>query len=267
VTDINFEISANRNDAGEAKGTDVSMKEELGLDVDNDSTWQKISVVLADDLSGDYFTFDVFESLGFRSRGNASEFLVDEIYVQLSSPLERYVVVEPPSDVATLDTLTVSVGTLVPEFSPDVTAYTLEAPAGTTTVSVEAIATDENATVTGTGDVDVSSGSGQATVTVTAEDGETTLSYVIDIMRDATGISDDLLSSYKVYPNPASDQIFLEFGDTEVAVIELVNLLGQRVYSERVESQRMVIPVSELHEGLYIIRFDGVPVRKITINR
>ncbi len=265
VTDINFEISANRNDAGEAKGTDVSMKDKLGLDVGNDSTWQKISVALANDFSGDFFTFDVFESLGFRSRGNASEFLVDEIYVQLTSPLERYV--DPPSTDATLSDLTVSVGTLDPVFSSEVTAYTLLAPVGTTVVTVSATATDTSATVAGTGDVDLSSGAAVATVTVTAEDGETTMNYTIDITRDATGIADDPYKFVRVYPVPARDLLYVEPADMEVSMVELVNLLGQTVRSQRADSQLIVFDLNDLNEGLYIVRFDGKPVRKVTINR
>ncbi|MGW8316209.1 MAG: hypothetical protein ACWGNV_11450, partial [Bacteroidales bacterium] len=82
ANDINFELSANRNDAGESKGTDISMKDQLGLDVENDSTWQMIMVDLALPVDGENFTFDIFESFSFRSRGNASDFLIDEMHVE-----------------------------------------------------------------------------------------------------------------------------------------------------------------------------------------
>ncbi|MGW8316644.1 MAG: T9SS type A sorting domain-containing protein, partial [Bacteroidales bacterium] len=265
VTDINFELSANRNEAGEAKGTDISMKDELGLDVDNDSTWQMIMVDLSEPVGGDNFNFNIFESMGFRSRGNASEFIIDEMYVKLTSPLERYA--EPLSTVSTLDTLIVSVGTLDPVFSPDVTAYTMEADPGTTTVTVEATATDGNATVTGTGDVDVSSGSAQVTVTVTAEDGVSSTDYVVDITVSNTGIVEGSLNGIAVYPNPASEMIHINAGDNEVQLIELVNLLGQTVRSIIVDAKEVVMNVSDLHEGVYIVSFDGVPVKKILINR
>jgi hypothetical protein len=265
TTDINFELSANRNEAGEAKGSDISMKDELGLDVDNDSTWQMITVDLSEPVDGDNFNFNIFESLGFRSRGNASEFIIDEMYVKLTSPLDRYA--EPLSTVSSLDTLTVSVGTLDPLFSSDVTAYSLEADPGTTMVTVEATATDENATVTGAGDVDVSSGSAQVTVTVTAEDGETTTDYVIDITVSTTGIEEGIFNDVSVYPNPATNLVHINTGETEVHLIELVNLLGQTVLSTNADAQEVVMNVGDLHEGVYIVRFDGVPVSKILINR
>lgn len=82
---------------------------------------------------------------------------------------------------ASLSDLSVDAGPLDPEFMPGTTAYTCGVPYGTTSVTVSATPTDPNATVTGTGDVDVSSGTAQVTVTVTAEDGTTTMDYVIDI--------------------------------------------------------------------------------------
>lgn len=81
---------------------------------------------------------------------------------------------------ATLSGITLSSGTLSPEFDPGVTSYTAEVPVGTSTVTVSAFANNQFATIEGDGEVDVSSGSGTATITVTAEDGSTTEVYTID---------------------------------------------------------------------------------------
>ncbi|MDA3834152.1 MAG: cadherin-like beta sandwich domain-containing protein, partial [Spirochaetales bacterium] len=74
---------------------------------------------------------------------------------------------------ATLASLTVDVGDLLPAFDPDIMNYSVVIPEGTTTVNVSAVPNDEKSTVEGTGDVDVSSGSGSASVVVTAENGAT----------------------------------------------------------------------------------------------
>jgi hypothetical protein len=74
---------------------------------------------------------------------------------------------------ATLASLTVDVGELIPAFDPDVTSYSVLIPPGTTTVHVSAVQNDENSTVEGTGAVDVSSGSGSAAIVVTATNGST----------------------------------------------------------------------------------------------
>jgi hypothetical protein len=74
---------------------------------------------------------------------------------------------------ATLASLTVDVGDLLPEFDPDIMNYSVVIPEGTTTVNVSAVPNDENSTVEGGGAVDVSSGSGSASIVVTAENGAT----------------------------------------------------------------------------------------------
>ena len=262
TVDINFEFNANRNNAGEAKGTDVSMKDTYGLDVNNDSTWQKIMINLADPVEGDNFSYDIFEGFGFRSRENASEFIVDEMHVLISSPLARYL-----SDVATLDTLVVSTGSLDPGFTSETLTYDLVAPAGTDSVTVTATATDSNATVEGTGTYDVASGDTTVTITVTAEDGKTKLQYKVNITRDATYVEDELLPGIKVYPNPAASTLVVELGDNEVKDVDLVNLLGQTVISKRVQSNRVLFNVGDLSNGIYVVSLDGIPHAKIVVQK
>jgi len=70
---------------------------------------------------------------------------------------------------ATLSSLTVSAGTLIPAFNPEVTTYSVIIPNGVTTINVSAVANNAKSTVEGTGPVDVTSGSGSATIVVTAE--------------------------------------------------------------------------------------------------
>ena len=95
-----------------------------------------------------------------------------------------------PSSDASLSALTVDVGTLTPDFSPDTEAYTVSVPSGTTSVTVSATATHPNASVSGDGAVDVSSGSGTATIVVTAEDGVTTRTYTVDITVESVVTAD-----------------------------------------------------------------------------
>ncbi|HQJ85745.1 MAG: Cadherin-like beta sandwich domain protein [Bacteroidetes bacterium ADurb.Bin123] len=72
---------------------------------------------------------------------------------------------------ATLSSLSVDAGELIPEFDPAVTSYSVLIPPGVTTINVSAVPNDDKSIVEGVGAVDVSLGSGQATVLVTAENG------------------------------------------------------------------------------------------------
>jgi len=134
------------------------------------------------------------------------------------------------SDDATLSGISLSSGTLSPEFDPGVNAYTAEVPVGTTSVTVSAFANNAFASVEGDGDIDVSSGSGTATITVTAEDGSTTETYTITFSvaksNDATlsnlAVSAGILSPF-FDAGTFAYSVVLPAGTTSVTVTAVAN--------------------------------------------
>jgi len=104
---------------------------------------------------------------------------------------------------ATLSSLTVDVGSLIPAFDPDIRSYSVIVPEGTTTVNVSAVPNDEKSTVEGTGAVDVSSGSGSASIVVTAENGST-ITYNIGF---STPEEFTLMHSYTFEDGTAADVV------------------------------------------------------------
>ncbi len=101
------------------------------------------------------------------SRGDAGFFKFD-----------RFTLTEV-SNLATLDSVTLSSGILDIRFNPATTTYTASIPEGVTTVIPTVIPSIEGVTVTGTGSVDLSSGTGTSTIVVTALDGITQKTYTI----------------------------------------------------------------------------------------
>ena len=114
-------------------------------------------------------------------------------------------VVEPPSTDATLSTLTLSAGTLVPVFASNIDTYTASVANGVTDITVTPTTADTGASVTVSGAV-VTSGSASneialavgdtpITIVVTAEDGTTMETYTVDITRAEPPSTDATLSS------------------------------------------------------------------------
>ncbi|UCH14081.1 MAG: T9SS type A sorting domain-containing protein [Bacteroidales bacterium] len=103
--------------------------------------------------------------------------LLAEINRLLTDPYT--VCTDYPADDATLASLDVDAGELMPAFDPAVTEYKVTVPQGTASVNISAVANDAGATVADTGDVDVSGGMVTAPVTVTAADGYNTMVYNI----------------------------------------------------------------------------------------
>lgn len=87
---------------------------------------------------------------------------------------------------------------------------------------------------------------------VTAEDGISTENWTVNVsVARAVGIGDQNVESIRIYPNPASEFIFIELrGDTH---IRMHDLLGKLHYSADHLNGDQRINVSEFKEGIYII--------------
>lgn len=126
---------------------------------------------------------------------------------------------ESKSSNADLKTLTISKGTLSPEFSSDKTNYTVMLEKDVTSLNITANAKDDKATVNGTGEISVKPGNNEITIKVTAEDG-TVKKYVIKAMVDE---SPDVFLNYNgkqlgVVKNTDSIQIPATFEQTMVSL-------------------------------------------------
>ena len=96
---------------------------------------------------------------------------------------------------ATLDSITVSEGTLTPAFNKNTLNYTVNVENDVTSIEVSATATDSNATVTGTGTKQLNTGDNTVTIKVTSESG-TENTYTINVIRAKS--SNNYLSDLKV---------------------------------------------------------------------
>ena len=82
------------------------------------------------------------------------------------------------------------------------------------------------------------------------------------------GVEENAASTINVYPNPAKDVLTVKAGN--ISSVSIYSLLGQRVYSEDVNSDEAVINMSDLDAGMYVVRVvaDGTEmVKKISVIR
>ncbi|MCC3376334.1 cadherin-like beta sandwich domain-containing protein [Cohnella sp. REN36] len=87
-----------------------------------------------------------------------------------------------PSDVATLRDLTID-GSTVPDFAPETYAYTVDVPNATTSVTTTGAPAGDGATVAVSGGASLSVGDNLVHVTVTAQDGVSTQTYTVHVVR------------------------------------------------------------------------------------
>jgi type IX secretion system substrate protein/carboxypeptidase family protein len=90
---------------------------------------------------------------------------------------------------------------------------------------------------------------------------------IADIAKNTFGISENLEKAIHVYPNPASGllNILVPFADGDV---QIVDLLGKTVYSEKLTAEKMQINTENFETGIYIIKINsayGIVNKKLMI--
>jgi hypothetical protein len=61
----------------------------------------------------------------------------------------------------------------------------------------------------------------------------------------------------KVYPNPAANAVTIEVPSAEASVVEIVNVMGKIVYSEKLNGLETQIDLSKFSKGMYLARWNN----------
>jgi hypothetical protein len=86
---------------------------------------------------------------------------------------------------------------------------------------------------------------------------ECTGTVTLDLDVLVNGIGELESAGMRLYPNPAIDNVQIEglYGWSDRGQIQCINALGQVVKEQRFRSvERVVLPVNELPNGVYLIR-------------
>jgi hypothetical protein len=89
--------------------------------------------------------------------------------------------------------------------------------------------------------------------------GATVLVDDIGASVSSTGVSSDKVNSFKLYPNPVSGVLNIKLSDTNARNIEIYNVLGVLVHSERVDGRsHLLINTSDmLTKGVYFVKINN----------
>jgi hypothetical protein len=82
-------------------------------------------------------------------------------------------------------------------------------------------------------------------------------------------VNESFFNDIQVYPNPASTQLTIDAGSNWniVSALELYDLSGRRVWSERVNARTTLVNLSNFSEGIYILKMNGTAGRKKIVIR
>jgi starch-binding outer membrane protein SusE/F len=81
-------------------------------------------------------------------------------------------------------------------------------------------------------------------------------------------LSDQLDMPFRIYPNPASDKLFIHSANKTINRIQIADFAGKVVFTSNQASQNKTIDLTGITRGLYLIRVqttDNVYTSKIRI--
>ncbi len=147
-------------------------------------------------------------------------------------------------------------GETIEGFSPDVYEYNYTVPQGSDIPVVLAETTDVEALPIVVPTFEIP---GITSVDVFAQDRFTKLTYNVNFIL-GTGI-DEAQSKLNIFPNPASDKVYIQ--GVDAATVEIFNVIGQNVYSNS-SSGLSEINTSHLENGLYMMQITLENGNKVT---
>ena len=82
------------------------------------------------------------------------------------------------------------------------------------------------------------------------------------ILPNAVSQINAVASHVTIFPNPANFQIFIRSTNAPITQLSITNFLGQTVYTNEYNSQKVQVDISDLPAGIYFVKVNGVEVRK-----
>ncbi len=97
--------------------------------------------------------------------------------------------------------------------------------------------------------------------------GEFTDSDTVGFCLPFVGVEENIASTLKVFPNPATGTLYLSFGEVikESLIVEIINSQGQLVQTANLQNANMAsVSVANLPSGFYMVRVYGQKVKPFT---
>jgi hypothetical protein len=162
----------------------------------------------------------------------------------------------------------VATATLTPAFDADSMSYMLQLVEDSSVVELMATPADEMAMVEGDSVIDVSNGDTITTVIVVMAENGNQMEYEVTvypfIIETSIRPNEVEKLNVKLYPNPASDMIYIESME-EITQVTVYNAIGRVVLDQSFRnSNRIQVNLGELIPGMYMIKVDGLEHSNMT---
>jgi N-acetylneuraminic acid mutarotase len=175
-------------------------------------------------------------------------------YIQLSPYFDDVVLSESGESrsIDLKDHYKLITGDTVPIFTGDTLEFTLQ---GNENQDAVYATLDGSILTLNTGSV-----KGKSVIQVIASAGFTSRMDQISVRNDicSSALTTPTNQSVLIYPNPVRDIIYVESGNNYSGIVKITNIVGQLVYSKKLDENQsdiLQIDVSEFPDGIYVITF------------
>ncbi len=126
-------------------------------------------------------------------------------------------------------------------------------PDNATNNTVKWISSNESVATVSTSGLVTAIAEGEATITVTTEDGNHTAECKVVVIKEVTGISDDEISNFEIYPTLVENNLSVKTNG-KFNYLYIYTLTGMNVVKLQLTSQNQIVDVSGLKSGIYVVK-------------
>lgn len=87
-------------------------------------------------------------------------------------------------------------------------------------------------------------------------------------INSTAGLETPVLSAWSLYPNPATETVWIDANDEELTGLEIYNLQGQLVWKQSGSAQKVAVSLSDFTSGTYMVKAQVgalVETKKMTV--
>ncbi len=168
---------------------------------------------------------------------------------------------------ASLSSLNIAPGKLVPEFNPDAIGYIVSVDNSITSILITGEADDDGANISGLGFHALEQGNNIVNIVVTAPDGITSQTYTVVVTRNEiiSGVENsDSQQPLVVYPNPTDGRFTVNFTQFDTYRVLIHSLSGKLLSKEMITGQSSQMDISSYPQGIYLLTVEDGK-RKTTV--
>jgi hypothetical protein len=104
------------------------------------------------------------------------------------------------------------------------------------------------------------------TIAATGSNSCTNTNTFVQNVSLCTDINEVAISNdFNIYPNPAVSEVKIQFNDADKKLVEIFNVLGKKVYSENINTNEVLIDLTNFSKGVYIISINNSSTKKIIV--